>query len=535
MPSTPRSPSGTTTTPSPSPLTGGGRLARNALGNLASQCAPMIAAVLTVPVLIGGLGADRFGLLTLSWMLLGYFSLFDLGLGRALTRLVAEKLGLGREDEIPGLVGAGLVLMLAFGLMGALLIAALVPWLVASGLKVPAGLHGEARGAFYLMAVALPFLIGTAGLRGVMEAYQRVGAVNVVRTVVGLFSLIGPLGVLPFSRNLVLVVGVIVAGRVGSWLVHLAICLRTVPGLSRGFTLRGTPLRPLLGFGGWMTLANVINPIMVQMDRFFIGGLISTAAVAYYTTPYELVTKSWFFSGAVVGVVFPAFATSYAQDRRRTALIFGRGVKYVFLILFPLTLVAAALAPEVLRVWLGPDFARQSTRVMQWLAVGVFLNGLAHVPSAMLQGVGRPDLTALLHVVELPLYLAVAWWLIVTRGIEGAAMAWTARTALDLLLFFGTAGWVLPAAGTTMRHLARALPPALLLLAGCAAPESLAVRAPLLLAIAGPLAALAWRRGLTPEERGWILGKLAGARPPRPSAAAVAGAGAVEVATGSVG
>jgi hypothetical protein len=39
-------------------------------------------------------------------MVLSYFSLFDLGLGRALTQLVAEKLGKeSGEEEIPNLAG----------------------------------------------------------------------------------------------------------------------------------------------------------------------------------------------------------------------------------------------------------------------------------------------------------------------------------------------------------------------------------------------------------------------------------------------
>ena len=64
----------------------------------------MAVAVVTIPALIGRLGTDRFGVLTLAWILLGYFSLFDLGLGRALTKMVAEQLGLGQERDIPGLV-----------------------------------------------------------------------------------------------------------------------------------------------------------------------------------------------------------------------------------------------------------------------------------------------------------------------------------------------------------------------------------------------------------------------------------------------
>ena len=79
-------------------------------------------------------------------------------------------------------------------------------------------------------------------------------------------------------------------------------------------------------------------------------------------------------------------------------------------------LCTIALAQDGLRLWLGPEFAQHSFRVLQWLAVGVFINSLAQVPFSLLQGVGRPDITATLHLIELPLYLGVLWWLIPARA-----------------------------------------------------------------------------------------------------------------------
>jgi O-antigen/teichoic acid export membrane protein len=204
--------------------------------------------------------------------------------------------------------------------------------------------------------------------------------------------------------------------------------------------------------------------------------------------------------------MFPAFATSFVQDRGRTSLIFGRGVKYVFLILFPLVLGTIVLAHELLTLWLGADFARGSTRVLQCLAVGVFLNGLAQVASAMLQGVGRPDLTALLHVIELPFYLVAAWLLIRARGIEGAALAWTARTALDLALFFGAARCVLPGSAETLRRLAWALGLVWPVIAIGALPTGIAFRAPFLLLVLVTSTIVTWRLVLMPDEKASILG-----------------------------
>lgn len=495
-------------------LTSGRLLARNAVWNLLTQCLPMAVALATMPWLIRGLGTDRFGVMTLSWMVLGYFSLFDLGLGRALTKLVAERLGRGLEDEVPPLFWTSMTLMTALGLAGTAFVTAVTPWLVVDALRIEGPLRAESLGAFYLMGLALPFVIGTAGLRGVMEAHQKFGAINVVRTITSLYILLAPLAVLVVTPNLVAVVGAVCLGRFASWCAHVFICLRTIPGLRRGPAFRGEDVRPLLGFGGWMTAVNVINPLMVQMDRFLIGAMVSTAAVAYYTTPQELITRAWFLSNAVLGVMFPAFATSYVLDRRRTAEIFGRCLSHVAMILFPVTLIAVALSGEILTAWLGQDFASQGSRVLQWLALGVLLNGMAQVPSALIQGIGRPDLTFKIHMAELPPYLLAAWFLIRGRGIEGAAIAWTARTALDLILYVWITRAVLPEGTPALRRMGLGLAAALAALALVALPLGPVYRASALTLVLLGFVVVAWNRLLCSEERSAIVSRLGGAGDP---------------------
>src|SRR5438552_12548486 len=103
-------------------LTSGRLLVRNTVWNLVGGGAPMVVAIFCIPILIRGLGKERFGVLTLAWALIGYASLFDLGLGRALTQLVAKKLGRGEDHEIPALVWTSLLLMMALGLVRAAVI-----------------------------------------------------------------------------------------------------------------------------------------------------------------------------------------------------------------------------------------------------------------------------------------------------------------------------------------------------------------------------------------------------------------------------
>ncbi len=482
-------------------LTGGGLLARNTIWNLIGSGTPMIVAAFSIPTLIHGLGKDRFGVLTLAWALIGYASLFDMGLGRALTQLVAKKLGAGEEHEIPALAWTSLLLMLALGVVGAVVVAAISPWLVHDMLKVPEAVQSETLHSFYLLGLSVPVAITTAGLRGLLEAHQLFKLVNALRIPMGVFTFLGPLLTLPFSKSLVPVVATLVGGRIVACMAHLLLCIHVLPVLRMHFAWEPAAVCTLLRFGSWMTVSNVVGPLMVTLDRFLIGSLVSMTAVAYYATPYEVVTKFWLLPGALVGVMFPAFSASFAQDRIRTALLLARSVKSILLMLFPLTLCTIVFAQDGLRFWLGAEFANNSFRVLQWLAAGVFLNSLAHAPFALLQGMGRPDLTAKLHLIELPVYLILLWFLIGAWGIEGAAIAWTVRVTVDALFLFGLARRSL-AAKEPVKLRTAVLPAGVILtLVLAALLQGVIVKGLFLLGTVLFFTMVAWFLILTPEER----------------------------------
>ena len=114
----------------------GRHFTRNVFWNLLGAGAPLLVAIVAIPLLIDSLGLSRFGVLTIAWMVVGYFSLFDFGLGRALTKLVAEKLGNGLLEEIPSLIWTAMSLMAILGIIGAVVVAAISPWLVGDVLNL---------------------------------------------------------------------------------------------------------------------------------------------------------------------------------------------------------------------------------------------------------------------------------------------------------------------------------------------------------------------------------------------------------------
>lgn len=117
-------------------------------------------------------------------------------------------------------------------------------------------------------------------------------------------------------------------------------------------------------------------------------------------------------------------------------MLFSRSIKYSLLTLGPIVLMLVLFAEEILQIWLGTDFATKSAIVLQILALGVLVNSLAYTPYSLLQGIGRPDIPAKFHLLELPLHIGIAWFLVSHWGIVGAATAWTLRVTLDALLLF---------------------------------------------------------------------------------------------------
>jgi O-antigen/teichoic acid export membrane protein len=219
--------------------------------------------------------------------------------------------------------------------------------------------------------------------------------------------------------------------------------LRLYPVLRRAVTYQRSLVRPLLGFGGWVTVSGAVNPILTYFDRFFIGGLLSVAAIGFYTPPFMISSKLIILPASLTAALFPAFSTSHGRgDNEWISSALVRSLKYVLLIVGAASLALIFFARPLLTLWVGTRFASEGTLVLQILAVGTLINSLAYVPSNLLQGVGRPDLTAKFHLLEVPFHLGVLWFLITRFGLPGAALAFTARVTLDFLLLIIAALWV---------------------------------------------------------------------------------------------
>lgn len=404
--------------------------------NLIGLGLPLIVAIFCIPVLIQELGEARFGLLTLIWAVVSYFGLFDLGMGRALTLMLSVVIAKNDTKMIGQLVKTSIVMMMVLGVFAGLMMAIIAPFSVTLIKSVPNS--DELFYSVIMMALAMPAIILTSGFRGILEAYNKFGIINMIRIPLGLFTFLGPvLVVVLITPRLDAITGVLAAGRITACGIYGWYSWKSLPLDNGGYKFNKNLLKPLFVSGGWMTLSNLISPFMGYIDRFVIGTIISAAAVAFYTTPQEIITKLWIIPGALTSVLFPAFTKKITQNDEKTQEIFDKAVKALFFIVLPITIILALFANEILTIWIGTEFATQSATMMKVFAFGILINCLSHIPYTLIQSAGQPRITAILHLVQLPLFVLGLWLLTLNYGPMGAAIAWLGRLILDAFLMFG--------------------------------------------------------------------------------------------------
>ena len=352
---------------------------------------------------------------------------------------------------MPGLFAITLLLILAKGI--------LVHFSHAGPLET------ELEQGWVWMAICIPLTLVTNWLRGALEGEQRFARVNLLRTVFGAWNYAAPALVVLVWPTLDAMIEVLAVGRLLALLAHAWACWQVAPGIIIGHApRRWSSGRLLFQEGGWITVSNLVGPLMVYSDRFVLAALLPPRAVAWYVTSQDVMLRTLMIPSALAGALFPQFSGTMQSKVGVARLdLYRRSIRVISAIMLPICMLSAVLAYDALRLWLGESFGANSHRVVEIIAIGIFVNSIANLPFAWLQGLGRSYIVARIHMIELPAYALGLYFLVGRAGIEGAAWMWTIRCLMDCLAMLAIAEKDFGRASMSMV----ALGAPLILLAGC--------------------------------------------------------------------
>lgn len=390
----------------------------------------MLAAAICIPFILRQIGNSSFGVLTLVWALIGYFSLFDIGIGRALTYQIGAQLATGNRDALSGTVRAGVLLAAITGICGAGAMYFVSTTLVKNWLGIDIALQTDAILAFKITASGILFTTISSALRGALEGYGRFDSSNINKLASGIFTFILPAFSIYIHGNSISKIAIyLVVGRLLTtfgMIIQLKSCLRYTKS-----ALRGPDFKRLLSYGIWVTVSGIVGPLMVYGDRFFVSATLGSSQLPFYAIPQEGLQRLLIIPAALCSALLPALSGLTIKEASIIYRInFDRVLKYSLVV----CVFAALAAYPALYILFGVAFARAAILISIILTFGIFLNSIALVPYTFIHSQGMPRLTAIMHIFELAVYIVLIWYLTRKFGLVGAALAWVARVAIDLLL-----------------------------------------------------------------------------------------------------
>lgn len=418
-------------------------LHRHTIWNLVGTGAPFLIGIFTIPYIKKEAGIEILGALTLVWALIGYFSFFDFGLGKALTQQVSKLLAIESYDRIPELVKNGLIFTLVAGIFGGGILAIFAKSLALDWLGVSVDLQSSTFNALILAAIGIPVVTITTGLRGVLEAFGDFKNANIWRFFLGAANFAFPaLCIYLIGPYLEWMVGCLIFARLLIVFAYWKLVSKRFPKGFGNIKFEIKKIKELWTFGAWMTVSNIVSPLMGNCDRFVISAVLGASVVAFYTIPFEVLVRLLIVPAALTSALLPRITYLLVLKKEEAHRLYHKVLWITGGIMIAICIPVAVSSKWWLSLWLGELFSEESWRPVVIIAVGLIFHGLAQVPFTVVQASGQVNLTAKLHIFELLFYVPALFWALNVYGLVGAAIVWSVRVFLDFLLMMIFANFI---------------------------------------------------------------------------------------------
>lgn len=403
-------------------------LLKNTGWNILGLVIPLIMAIPVMGILARLLGVERFGLFTIAYALMGYASVFDGGISRAVIRFVS--IYRNDNEKVNVILGSSLYTVTVLSILIAILTYLISPHLVVF-LKVSQNIRHEVVIALQLLGACVPALLLTQVWRAYLEGVENFSSLNIQQVLTSPFIILLPLITTWFSHTLISAVLGLILGR---WIVAFIswkLCSRHLKNFKRIFSPK--VLKELISFGGWVTLSNIIGPLMGFIDRFAVSHFAGANIVAYYSGPSDMVSRLTLFPGAVARALFPKLSFETKEESKVT---YFRSLILVFCLSIVLALPFFLFSSDILGIWLGNEYRGDAALVFRILLIGFIFNSIAQICFARIQSAGFAKWTGIVHIIEFIPYLVLLYFLTVEYSFFGAAFAFSLRSLLDFIILF---------------------------------------------------------------------------------------------------
>jgi O-antigen/teichoic acid export membrane protein len=422
--------------PAAAVVTSGQRVAHNVLWGAAGQVWALVLLLVSVPIVVHGLGESAYGIYVLVSVLLGYVAFLDLGLTPAVVRSIAIHHASGDSARLSQIVGTALALLTGLGILGGALLWLLAPVIVNSVLQVPADLRDAARIVLEITAVGFAGNMVLTLFGAIPQGLQRLDLFTVRTIVLATATAVVQILAVKLGGGLVWVAGLTVAVNMASLLVFVIVARRLLPQVSFRPRFNRRAFSELSGFGLMRFLNQGSGQVVFQLDRVIVAAFLPIRAVTLYAVPLSIAQKFTTVQFIFSGAFFPAASELHGgQETDRLRRLYIASLKLSLVMVLPLVILVAAFARPLLTTWIGPDFGESSSQILVVLAIAYGLATLVGVPALASDATGHAHYTAGFALLSAAINLSLTVLLVPRLGPVGAAYALLINAASQGIVF----------------------------------------------------------------------------------------------------
>ncbi len=412
----------------------------NVVATVASRVYLAVISLVMLPLYIREMGLEAYGLVALFLLLQVWFQLLDLGLPPTMARESARhRAGALSAQDFRVLLRSMEVVFLGLAAVAGLALFIGADFIAAHWLNVDRLAPNEVVSSLRMMAICISLKLMGELYRGTLSGFER------LVWLAGFNSFFGTLRwvlVLPYmawaGSSPVHFFGFQLAVAIAETLVLGSHAYSLLPGTSAGRTAwRAGPLREVLGFAVFMSLASVVWITLSQIDKLLLAGLLSLADFGAFSLAAAAAGGVLLVSSSLTEVLLPRLTRLHAEGlpAARTAL-YRRATQLASGAAWSVASVLAVHAHHVLWVWTGDAaLASQAAPVLTLYALGNAALAVGALPYYLQFAEGRLRLhlvgTLLMVIVMLPCLV----WATSRFGAEGAAGVWLGVNVLYLVLW----------------------------------------------------------------------------------------------------
>jgi O-antigen/teichoic acid export membrane protein len=176
---------------------------------------------------------------------------------------------------------------------------------------------------------------------------------------------------------------------------------------------------PILGF-------HVIVGVLMYMDILLIKAiLMNDEKTGFYAAAQAVSKFLYFFFLPFSVVLLPQVSEAVSRkDVKRTRNYVGQSMRYLVILLLPMTLIFSVTSKKLIALIYGVSYA-PAAEPLRVLFFGMCFWAAGSVLAAILQGADRPKTPTYLFFCLIPVDIVLQWVLIARYGLVGAAAAST--------------------------------------------------------------------------------------------------------------